>query len=1072
MSSSLLLFNPSEIPYGNLSPLKDNIVSKSYASLIKLDLTRKIAESKKYNDARKESLDIFLNDQSVLTFDFLKNALNEKYKKNTSLSDIKGDIVYLPEKNNFIGKYLTQLRDKMYKQSEKNKEIYKKDFINKVYSIVETLKNEFVEGNNNLKNYINKNVEEILKQRYIETKPINIINITELLDMKNENFKDINYFLHFPDSIASVLRATHYKEYNENVDRKNKEEIISFYIDDLVNKNVKDKIDRYVSKKNLLYELEKNNQLDPLINRLVKLKELNQIKNFKYTFSPINENEIVKHEFIDLPDFIESDSKNKKDKKDIKKTEKINKPYDIMNFLESPVEISKTKSSTIPSDSNDMFYVNDESEHSPYFMEPININSIVYPSVMHYVRAKQFEFFGFNMFKAYEMVKDEDHEKLKTMYEDFLRNYINKKVTEKASELLNEKYKYTEKISKNNTLLLSTINEYKNIIFNDHEDFLLGIGDGNGQNFIGKYMEKIRSKLFEEYNYLVIQALPKPKIVSISSILKDENMLLFTKQKVKDLYLMMKLSKENFNYTDIESFYFIYKNFLDCITQINIPTFNKENVPHDFEKSMDIKVNKECLTEMWKYAFYIYAATKKVDNWKLLISMRDYKSLDFLNKKDVFKGDSFDSFKNLEIEKMPMEEIKIKRFNENIIKQSEKIDYSLFKITDESEYSSLLPKHIKQVSNIFKKWFKNESVLNIIDSTAHIGVDSVNFSIDFPKAKIHSYEINKNTFKLLKQNVSTFNNINVTNINFLNAELPENISFVYIDAPWGGRDYKSKKIDTLELFLGKENVKEVARRLLVNKTNVVVLKVPFNYHFSDLNKNFIVEREDVKDGNKISYTLLKLTLSPNMKVKYLIKPLVVKTFLNIFNTIDAFKNKNNLNMSYIKFAFQLVFLGKDDSINLKEGDENDPYYQDIIMTLLKDSDMEEIELFTKTLFLSKGLKYCVEKIINSIDYLNQKDVINRILLFSNSKKFKSDKIKKEQEEEKEEQENLFVNEDEKDINDDDESDKEQEGYDDDEDEDEKDEDEERDEDEHDDKEREEDRDNEVDFDMDIDFEEY
>ena len=38
---------------------------------------------------------------------------------------------------------------------------------------------------------------------------------------------------------------------------------------------------------------------------------------------------------------------------------------------------------------------------------------------------------------------------------------------------------------------------YKNIIFNDREDFLLGIGDGSGQNFIGKYLEKIRDKLFE-----------------------------------------------------------------------------------------------------------------------------------------------------------------------------------------------------------------------------------------------------------------------------------------------------------------------------------------------------------------------------------------------------------------------------------------------------------------------------------------------------------------------------------------------------------------------------------------------
>ena len=54
MSTSLLLFNPKDLPYGDLSPLKDNIVSKSYASLISRDLLRKRIELKRSDDARKE----------------------------------------------------------------------------------------------------------------------------------------------------------------------------------------------------------------------------------------------------------------------------------------------------------------------------------------------------------------------------------------------------------------------------------------------------------------------------------------------------------------------------------------------------------------------------------------------------------------------------------------------------------------------------------------------------------------------------------------------------------------------------------------------------------------------------------------------------------------------------------------------------------------------------------------------------------------------------------------------------------------------------------------------------------
>ena len=1010
MSTSLLLFNPKDIPYGDLSPLKDNIVSKSYASLISRDLLSKTIGLKRSNDARKESIEIFLNDQTLLISNFLKDSLHSKYKNNTSLLDIKGNvIVYLPEKNNFVGKYLTDLREKMKKELEKKTEMDKKDFINKVYSIVEIFTDEFRSGNNTLENYINKNVDEIIKQRYLELKPINIVNVTGLLGMKQENFNDINYFLHSPESIASVIRSSYNKEYNENIERKNKEDIISYYIDNLVNQNVKDKKDRYLSKKNLLCDLEKNNQLDPLINRLVKLKELGQLKDFKYTFLPIKV--VHKVEKVTLPDFIEP-IKLKQIKKQLVKQSSQCQSYNIekiLNRSHSPSPVRSRSPSPSPiQEENEFFYIDDESVYSPYFMEPIIVHSFTYPSVMHYVRAKQFEWFGFNMFTAHEMVKDKDHEELKKMYDDMLTNYIYKKVTNKSSELLLEKYKYTEKMSKNNTLLLSTINEYKNIIFNDREDFLLGIGDGSGQNFIGKYLEKIRDKLFEEYGHPSIPVLKQPKVVSISNILKDEDILLFTTQKVKDLYSMMKQSKENFKYTDIESFYFIYKNFLDCISQIKITTFNKDNIPHDFETVMGIKADKVCLSELWKYTFFTYAATKQVNNWKLLIAMRDYKSIEALkDKKEIFEWDSFDAYKNKQsIDTIKGENILSKKFSENIIKQSDKIDYSIFKITDESEYSSLLPKHVKQVSNIFQKWFKNNSVSTIVDATAHIGVDSVNFSIVFPKALIHSYEINENTFNLLKQNVSSFDRIHVTNINFTKADLPEDISFVYIDAPWGGRDYKQKKIDTLELFLGKENVKEVARRLLASgKTNTVVLKVPFNYHFSNLNENFMVEREDVKDGNRISYTLLKLTLLP----KYLIKQLAIKTFINIFKTIDAFKNKNDLNVNYINFAFKLVFLGKNQTINIEKESEIDQYYQDIIISLLKDMDMEEMEIFKQSIVLSNVLKQCIEQIINSIDYLNQKDVINRILLFSTSKKFKSNEIKHELEQE-EEVEELFVSE--------------------------------------------------------------
>jgi hypothetical protein len=128
---------------------------------------------------------------------------------------------------------------------------------------------------------------------------------------------------------------------------------------------------------------------------------------------------------------------------------------------------------------------------------------------------------------------------------------------------------------------------------------------------------------------------------------------------------------------------------------------------------------------------------------------------------------------------------------------------------------------------------------------------------NFSKSKIHSYEINPDTFELLQRNIVEFNKtkqIKAFNSSFLNASLEQSY-FIYIDAPWGGREYKNVPVGNLELYLDKMNIKEIVRRLLVSeKTKTVVLKVPFNYNFSDLT-HFIVDRADIKDKGKTSFDL-------------------------------------------------------------------------------------------------------------------------------------------------------------------------------------------------------------------------
>ena len=73
--STLLLFNPKDTPYGNLSPLADHIVSKSYASLIKSKMRRDTVGKMQSDKAREESLKIFTEIQDENYKTFLKEAL-------------------------------------------------------------------------------------------------------------------------------------------------------------------------------------------------------------------------------------------------------------------------------------------------------------------------------------------------------------------------------------------------------------------------------------------------------------------------------------------------------------------------------------------------------------------------------------------------------------------------------------------------------------------------------------------------------------------------------------------------------------------------------------------------------------------------------------------------------------------------------------------------------------------------------------------------------------------------------------------------------------------------------------
>lgn len=171
--------------------------------------------------------------------------------------------------------------------------------------------------------------------------------------------------------------------------------------------------------------------------------------------------------------------------------------------------------------------------------------------------------------------------------------------------------------------------------------------------------------------------------------------------------------------------------------------------------------------------------------------------------------------------------------------------------TDESIYSSSKVEGSNLLKNIIIDNIKDNNII-ITDGTANIGTDSIYLSKYFKK--INSIEISNINHKALVNNINVFkkNNINpilgdvINEINNLEQDV------IYIDAPWGGRNYK--KNDNMKLYLGNMEILEFYKNFK-DKAKIFIFKVPFNYNFeylkNNINKKIIIY--PFKKDNKIKF---------------------------------------------------------------------------------------------------------------------------------------------------------------------------------------------------------------------------
>ena len=1054
MPVPLLLADPKELPYGELSPLADGIVSKAYASLVHPSGLRHDIERKPAGKARIDSLAYTQSHQDSLYSKALLEALEHKYmtdrlvtitdprtnqeikvktwsQAGASLLSVKEGLIVYESENRFLGVnskgegdntvgiQLMNIRDQLREREKEQQKQKRREYLNKFYSVYETLKQDIMSGKNNLADYIGRDLDDILEMRFLTQEPITIVDIvtSKTVGLNEEVFN--NFIEHMPpDTIATELRYKYHTDYNLQMKTNIEDDLVAYYMDRFL-ATLPDK-PTDMSRFKLIDDLIKKNQMEPLIKRLVYLLEKGAFPDFSRKYTPIlledkKYLEVIKEE-------VEEKQSRSRDSSRGKSCQKCGMQRDFCNCesLDS------------------VFRFNDSSAHSPYAIEMFRVGLYHYPTVIHYVNAFLLHSLGHTIHASHDMImKDKlvlsldptsylSFQEMDIVYKNELNRYIYDTVTTKAKELLLKRFPFSKpKPTKLTALLVSTVKEFSHIVFNDPEDLILG----GASNFAGVVLTELREKRFEEYGRVFFPPPPKPKTVTISSVIKEEERRMFCISRTKDMYDMIKAFNRYINttaqsyqetdpyfylygkerrkthnapmFTDMDAFHFFYSNFESCLSKYPVPIkLDKSNLPTDFEKTIG-KLDAACMAELWQYmvlnaSISIYIELdlknkKKVNEFsRLILSQREQTCEEAIDKASLQPEDEFYGLlSTVNTIRLDKDVVPIS-FGPNVLNVISPIQYELFEATEESVYSSLMPWHIDQVTRVFTKWFENVPHMNtIVDATAHIGVDTVHFGMMFPDATIYSYEIVEQTFKLLERNIEKFpeikDRVHVYNHNLLTANLPAYSDFIYIDAPWGGKAYK--KEDTMELYLDNTNIKEIARRLIVDGyTNTVVLKVPSNFNLSDLSTHFMVTKENIlKRDRTISYILLKLTMTEQHLRNYRIKSLAITSFISIFDSLDAFETNFIIDKDAVLFAHSLMYLGTDNVVPTVEK-VGKFGYESIIMKYLTNRGLIDAEILESSTTLSLLLKQCVDHIVQSIGRLNEIDVISRILMFNKSNK--------------------------------------------------------------------------------------
>ena len=169
------------------------------------------------------------------------------------------------------------------------------------------------------------------------------------------------------------------------------------------------------------------------------------------------------------------------------------------------------------------------------------------------------------------------------------------------------------------------------------------------------------------------------------------------------------------------------------------------------------------------------------------------------------------------------------------------IKYEDLKITDEGMYS--VTKYVDSIAIIraMKNIIGEENIggLTIMDGTANVGGDTIRFAMNF--GKVISVELDKNNYDVLENNVGVYNfREKVTILNNDITKVYNDIHLfpdvLYLDPPWGGKNYKEFEEEKMVIFLSNMSLTRFLGNVLMSpsRPKYIFIKLPINYNVNSL----------------------------------------------------------------------------------------------------------------------------------------------------------------------------------------------------------------------------------------------